>query len=245
MATLPFQYDVRVELPGDVWDKTTLSLSPTGDLQTVEGHNKLVTQLLRAIVNDDTSLTGMLNTSVTERQVRTLLNVILREFKQTQINDVKKSDLDFSGFIFYRKAAGTDAAFVKVSTDPIIYNFVDDNLENGTAYIYGTAKVYRNVFESIITEKMSLTPSAFLTAQTVKIGSDIVGYAENRRCTFYVNYNRKFKASELLDDLIHISVEQSETEPRQYVVSIVVQDLRGNEASITAKRLIASTVQGI
>lgn len=243
MATVPFQYDLKVALPGDIWEKATLSLSETGDLQTVEGHEKLVEQLLRAIVNDDTALTEMLNsTAVTERQLKTLFNLVLRNFKQNQIDEVKKSDPDFSGFIFYRKAAGTNDTFVKVSTDPIIHKFIDTNLDNGTEYTYGTAKVYRNVFESAFTEKMSLTPSAFLTKQTVLIGSDIVGASQNRQCEFYVNYNRRFRASELLDKIISISADQDETDPRRYVVQVVVQDLRGNEASVATRRLIASTL---
>jgi len=243
MATPPFQYDLKVELKTDPWDKATLQLSETGDLQTVEGHEKLVEQLLRAIVNDDTALTEMLNsTAVTERQLRTLFNLVLRNFKQNQIDEVKKSDPDFSGFVFYRKAAGTNEAFVKVSTDPIIHKFVDNNLDNGTEYTYGTAKVYRNVFESAFTEKMSLTPSAFLTKQTVLIGNDIVGFSQNRQCTFYVNYNRRFKASELLDKIISISAQQDDVEPRRYIVQVVVQDLKGNEASIAARRLVATTL---
>ena len=55
MATAPFQYDLKIELPGETFEKGTLALSPTGDIQTVEGHDKLVTQLLRAIVNDETA----------------------------------------------------------------------------------------------------------------------------------------------------------------------------------------------
>lgn len=243
MPTVPFQYDLKVELPGETWEKTTLVLSETGDLRTVEGHEKLVVQLLRAIINDDTALTEMLNsTAVTERQLKTLFNLVLRNFKQNQIDEVKKSDPDFSGFVFYRKAAGTNDAFVKVSTDPIIHKFIDENLDNGTEYTYGTAKVYRNVFESAFTEKMALTPSAFLTKQIVLIGSDIVGSSQNRQCTFYVNYNRRFRASELLNKIISISAEQSEIDPRRYTVQVVVQDLKGNEASVAARSLVATTL---
>lgn len=243
MPDVPFQYDLKVELKTDPWEKATLKLSETGDLQTVEGHEKLVEQLLRAVVNDDTALTEMLNsTAVTERQLNTLFNLILRNFKQTQIDAVKKSDPDFNGFIFSRKAAGTTEEFEKVSTDPIIHKFVDENLDNGTEYTYGIAKMYRNVYETFFTEKMSLTPSAFLTKQTVLIGSDIVGFSQNRQCTFYVNYNRRFKASELLDKIISISAQQDDVEPRRYVVQVVVQDLRGNQASVAARRLVATTL---
>ena len=185
----------------------------------------------------------MLNsTAVTERQLKTLFNLVLRNFKQVQIEEVKKSDPDFSGFIFYRKAAGTNEGFVKISTDPVIHKFVDTNLDNGTEYTYGIAKVYSNVFESAFTEKMSLTPSAFLTKQLVQIGNDIVGSTQNRQCTFYVNYNKRFKASELLNKIISISAEQSDTEPRRYTVQVVVQDLKGDNASVAARSLIATTL---
>jgi len=245
MQNIPFQYDFKIDLRSDPWDKATLAISPTGDIQTVEGHEKLVEQLLRATINDDTALTDLLNsTAVTARRANTLFNLILRNFKDKQIEEVKKTDPDFSGFTFYRKASGVSEAYSKISTDPIVYKLIDENLENGTEYDYGIAKRYRDVYETLFIEKMSITPSAFLTKQTIQIGHNIIAFAQDRQITFYVVYNRMFKASELLNKIISISAEQSDTEPRLYTIQIVLQDLRGNEVSLAARRLAATTLQG-
>jgi hypothetical protein len=237
MADVPVQVDLRITLPGETFERVTLALSPTGDLQLVDGREKLVEQILRAVVNDETELAKMINqTSVTNRSLYALFNLILRNFRQIQIDDVKRSDPEFSGFLIYRKAAGTTEQYVKVSPEPIIYKYIDTELTNGTEYAYAVTNVYKNVSESAFTERFSITPSRFSNKQLISVGSRAVVIPGDRQATFYVDYNRKFQASELLDKVINIDVQQGDAEPREFVVNVLVEDLNGNKVGITTKR---------
>lgn len=238
MGNVPFQKDLKIDIANNMLEKATLSLSPTGDIQLIEGREKLVAQLMRAIVNDDTALTDMINdTSITTRRVNTLFNLVLRAFRQTQIDEVKKSDPNFSGFKFYRKAINSNEDYAQASADPIVYKFVDSGLTNGTEYEYGIARIYQSIYESEFVDKFTLSPTRFTHNQKVEIGDFVVAVPGNEQITFYVDYNKKFKTSEILDEILSIDVLQDQQEPRRYTVNIVIKDLKGNKQTIATQRL--------
>lgn len=232
----PFQTDLKVlPVPSSANTKLTLSLTETGDIQVVTGNEKLVEQLTRSIVNEN-ALGTLLNSPVSTRQITTLVTLILRNFKQWQINDTKRSDASMNGFSIYRKASGIDDTFTKITASPVTYKFVDTTVTNEREYEYAIAKNYKNVFESAFLEKLSVLPTAFVSKKQTVIGDAVVAIPDSRQVTFYVDYNRYFKASELLDEVISIDVQQSETEPRAYVVHVLMRDLLGNKLSIAAQK---------
>jgi hypothetical protein len=172
--------------------------------------------------------------------LRTLFNLTLRNFRQIQLDETKKSDPDFSGFAVYRKASGTDERLKRISNQAIVSSFTDTGLENGISYDYSITKTYRNSFESGFVENFSVAPSAFTSQQQLVIGQEVVVQPGDGTITFYVDYNRKFKASELLDKVLTINTQQSSEEPRKFIVEVRVQDLLGNPVSLSTFSISAT-----
>lgn len=238
MATnIPTQIDFKIELPGETQEKATLKLSPTGDIQICEGSEKLAAQIIRAVVNDDTITNNLINAKgITTKLINTLLVQVLRQFKQTQVNDVRASDPDFSGYKIYRKASSTNDSYVQVSPDPIVWRFIDTELTNGTSYDYGITRITGNVFESAFVDTYTVTPTQFSNRISTTVGGQTICTPGDKQVTFNVDYNRKFKASELLEKVISIDIQQDPTEPRRYVVGVVVENFLGNKISVASKR---------
>jgi len=232
MADIPFQTDIKVTIRDD---RMTIQLSPTGDIQLVDGHQKLMSQLLRSIANDETSK-RVLNVNVKSRNLTAYINLILRAFKQVQIDEVKKIDSSLSGYAIYRKSSSTDESYSLVSSKSVTWKFVDNNLENGIVYNYGISKIYENVFESSYIDKIQIAPSHL--NQSVVIGTHTAAISGDGLVAFYVDFNRKFKKSELLNEIISISPKMDDNEPRKYSVDIQIKDLSRNIGSISTRRLI-------
>jgi hypothetical protein len=240
MATnLPYQQDIKINLPTNFSvAKATIAFSTTGDLQLVDGRTKLVEQLVHAIVNDHTSLGNIINTpNISDRYINSLITLIMRDFKQNQIQDTKKSDEDLTGFSVYRKLYGSTDDFTKVSKGPVTWRFADTGLDNGTKYSYGVSKIYKNTYESGFCDKFTVTPTHFILDQDTFIGNSSIIIEYDQQNIIYVDYNRLFKGSELLDDIVRITAEQDPTEPRLYTVNIVLKDLKGDNVSIAATRI--------
>lgn len=242
--TTPVQTDFKINLPGDVHQRCTLQISETGDLVTCDGTEKLVSQLIRAVVNEDTITRNMINEKVNlERSLTALLTSVFRNFRSVQVEEVNTTDVNFNGFNFYRRAAGTRGTYALVSKNPVKWRFIDNNLFNDTLYEYGVTKVFRNTFETSYLDKFSIRPSSNATNQRTVMGQDVVAMSGNKNITFYVNYNRLFKASELSEEISNIYVTQSETDPRKYTVEFTVEDHLGNKNNLTAYRLMASNLR--
>jgi hypothetical protein len=236
-----FQKDVKIEqvnLSDDRFERVTLSLGPTGDLTLVEGRSKLAEQLLRAIVNDKTLTQGIsLNyTALTPRYVNTLFTLILRNFKDEQIYQTDQSNSRFLGYSILRfDGFVTTANFTKISTNPVTWKFEDTGLLNGFTYTYAIKKAYGTV-ESAILERIRVTPTQFQDSQNPIIGSNLVAIPGNKAVTLYVNYNRFFKESELLDSIQNIEVTQSAQEPRRFIVDVTINNLSRNKISLSTAR---------
>lgn len=242
-----FLYDLGVSFTDDTLGSTgiagkgTLLLSPTGDLTFVGGKSKLLTQLARALMNEQVNLP--LNAQgVAPREIKTLVTLILRSFRQTQISQLNAINPDFVGYSIYRRGGpigftgDTSDTFTKVSRDPITHIFTDVGLENGIAYAYGFTQVLKDGTESPMVEQLSLIPSQFLSKQTVVIGSYIVGVPTNKRVTIYANTNRLYRQSELLDDITQILVYRDSAEPRRFAVEVSLTNVLGSKLSLAIGR---------
>lgn len=239
MTTLITQTDLKITDSTNYTNtqKATLALSPTGDLLLVSGHDKLCEQILRAIANDSALGGGVLNKPTSVKNLRTLVTMILRTFRQNQIIETKKMDPDFDGFGFFRKASGTSADYTRVSGGPVVYKFVDTNLEDNVIYDYGITKMYNGVFESNFVEKLSITPTSFLDTEEIVVGNSVIALPESRQITFYVDYNRTFLASEILDTIVSISIEQDQQEPRKFTIQVLVTDYSGNQVPVSSRKI--------
>ena len=236
-STIAYRKDMRITMPTNTSQRCTLYIDK-GDIQLVDGRTKLVEQLIRAIVNDNTMLRDLINTTgATERQFYTLMVTILTNFKNTQSNEVYSSETDFSGYNIYRKAAGTNDSYALVSKNPIIYKFVDTNVVNGIKYNYGLAKVYNDVFETEYVDSYYIGPSQFATQQELLIKKYSIAWAGSSAITFYVDYNKRFRTDELLSDIKSIVPYQDGTDPRMWHVNIVVEDYSENAIGITSEKI--------
>lgn len=236
MADSIFQSDLKIKIPIEAGEKATLTLNERGELQLIDGRDKLSAQLIRALVND-TGISGqVMNSPVAGRSLRVLLNLVLRNFRQNQLDKINRVDPDFSGFSFYKLNTNSTTTYTKISPDFVTYSFTDTGLTNGIQYKYAVSKAYGSKFESSFTETIIVTPSSFTSKQEVVIGKDVVGMPGDGKVDFYVVYNPKFKGSEILEDLLDLEVKQDPTEPRRYTANIVVQDLAGGQNSIAATR---------
>lgn len=240
MSDLILQGEVKVKAPTEGGEKVTIALNERGDIQLVHRDSKLSTQLIRAFVNDNTVLNTVLNTPVSTRNLKILINLILRNFRQTQLDIVNNADPSFSGYAFYRLNTG-NSSYTKVSPGYVTYTFADTELTNNTAYKYALTRGYNGNFESNFVEKITATPTAVVNNQEIVVGQNVVAIPGNARIDFYVVYMAKYSASELLNDVRSIEVNQDSTDPRRYVVDVVVETLLGNQVSVAARRKNPST----
>lgn len=236
-----FQKDIKIEQVNQTderFERVTISLGPGGDILLVEGRDKLAEQLLHAIVNDNTLTQGIsLNYSaLTPRYINTLFTLILRNFKEEQIAQTEQSDPRFIGYSLYRfDGFVTSSNFVKISSNPVTWKYEDLELNNGFSYTYAIKRDY-GTFESSILERVQVTPTAFQDQQNPIIGDNLVAMPANKQVTLYVNYNRYFKTSELLDSIQSIEVLQDTSEPRKFTVNITINDLDDNRVSLSTAR---------
>jgi len=236
MADAEYTSDLRIKVPVDYGEKATLTLNERGDLQLIDGRDKLSAQLIRAVVNDNAVGQSVINSPLNTRNLKILFNLILRNFRQVQIDTVNQLDPSFSGFSFYRLNTGASTTYTKVSANFVISKFTDTGLSNGTTYKYAITKAYSGKFESAFTEKISIVPSSLSSKQEIIIGTNVVGIPGDRKVDFYVTANAKYKGSELIEDILELDVQQSTVDPRMCTVNIVVQDLRGMQVPIAAVR---------
>lgn len=224
--------DLRVTMPDNTNRKCTLVIE-NGDIQVVTGKNKLITQLIRSIVNDSTLLRDMINTTgATERQFSTLVTTILRNFKNVQIQDVNDIDTNFTGYNIYRRASGSSNNYEKVSRIPVTHYFTDTDLYNGFEYTYGLTKVFNGVFESAFVDFYTISPSYYESQQELLIGNNSFVEAGDQSATFYVVYNKKIVATELLNKIVSVVPYQDSTDPRIWHVNVVVEDYAENQLGL-------------
>jgi hypothetical protein len=241
-----FQYDLKVNFKetesSGFAPKATLSLSATGDLQFVSGKDKLVMQLIRALVNQRVGLPFNIPADTSGRQLQTLVSLVLRNFKRIQVEETDLINPNFIGFTIYRRggpmgfSGDTSDTFVKISKDEVTHKFLDLNLSNGSVYEYGISKTFRNGAVSPQLEQINVTPSQFLSNQKLVIGTNIIGIPGNETVTLYVNTNRLYKKSELLESIEEIRTYVDATEPRRMVVDIEIRNLLDSLISLAIGR---------
>jgi len=239
------QYDLGVNFKQEITGfspKATLTLTPTGDLQFINGKSKLVTQLMRALVNEKVGLPLNIPADTSGRQLQTLISLILRNFKRIQVEETDLINPNFIGYTIYRRGGPVDFSgdtsdtFVKISKSEVTHRFSDLNLENGSVYEYGISKTFRRGAVSPQVEQINVTPSQFLTNQKIVIGTNIVGIPGNESVTLYVNTNRLYKKSELLETIEEIKTYIDETEPRRMLVDIEIRNLLDEFVSLAVGR---------
>jgi hypothetical protein len=236
MVDLPTQVDFKIAMSGayEVSNikKATLALSPTGDIQIVEGRDKLAQQLLRLIVNDSSQFGNFLNAPVSiARQLTALAVVYLREFKQRQIDETRKNEEDFIGYYIYRRAVG-DPNYARITKTPVIWKYLDSGLSNSIEYEYQLTKLYTTGYESNPVDFFIASPTQFSSEKDVVINDLSCAFTGNGQVYIFVDYNRLFIGSELLNKILSITPSQDADEPRRFVLDIEVEDLAGNKTSI-------------
>ena len=229
--TVPFQSDIRINLPEGT-KRATIRLNERGDLYFVNGLTKLIQQLYRAIINEESVSGGWLN-STNNIDVKAVISTILRNFKQEQINYLRKNDPDLSGYYIWKKASGTSEAMSKIS-EVTNHKYLDSELNNGDTHVYGISRLYKGVYESDIIEQLEVTPTAFTERQTPVIGENFVVIPGDKSVTVYVNFSKMFKSSELISKIHTIEVFNDESEPRKKTIFVEIENLRGEKLSISS-----------
>lgn len=234
-----FTSDIKITTPSEYKQKATLAISTTGDIVLVDGREKLAEQILRAVVNEKTALKSFMNSpSVSTRTLTSLFTIIMRAFKQVQVAETRKSDPNFSGFAIYRKAAGTSESYLRVSSNTVTTNFTDVGLVNGTTYSYGITRTFKGTYETTFSDQFTITPYKSTEARQILFGKYSCIASGDSEVSVFVDYNRNFKASELLNDVVGIYAKQ-QADPRGYTVDVLVTDMAGNKVSISSQRLKA------
>jgi len=240
-----FQYDLGVVFKGEgngFTPKAALALSPTGDIQFVSGKDKLIAQLVRAIINEKVGLPLNIPIDTASRQASTLISLILRNFKRIQVEETDLINPDFIGYTIYRRggpvsfSGDTSDTFVKISKSEITHKFSDLHLENGSVYEYAIAKTYRNGAVTSQLEQINVTPSQFLSKQKLVIGSNVIGISGNEAVTLYVITNKLYKKSELLETIEEIRVFVDTLEPRGLIIEVEIRNLLDTLISLSIGR---------
>lgn len=235
MAISPFQSEIKIDLPNKNRQKATVALSPTGDIQLVSGRDKLVTQMVRAIVNENVFTGDVINSNISsDRAMKALIVNVFRNFRANQIKYVNASDPDLSGYSVWRKAAGSTEDYVRVSSRAVTSKYIDTGLTNGQQYIYGISRIYQDVFETNFIDTFTATPTGFASKQEWIVGSVYSALPGDSNVTIYVAYNLQFMASELLEKILDIQVMQSTTEPRRWIIYVQIEDFLGAPVNISA-----------
>lgn len=240
-----YQSDVTISNPQESNTKVTLKLSPTGDLQLSSGQNKLVPQIIRALINDTSPLKDLINSKVSQGKLTAIVTNILRNFKNNQLDTVNGQDSDMLGFKLYRKAAGISDEFIEVSNSIIQWTYEDLNLSNNTTYTYGLTKYFTNTSETEFIDQIDIFPTKNAAQQQIIIGNAGIFISGDSKVTLYTDFNVFFKREELLDNIVNIEVSQDKEEPRKYNVLVTVETVLGKEVTISARRLNASTLEPI
>ena len=243
---LEFSYytqDVRVTNPQS-GSKVTLQLTSTGDLQLTSGQDKLTSQLIRTLINDDSPLKDLINQKVSKGKLNSIVTTILKGFKNTQLDTVNGQNPTLTGYMLHRKAAGTSGDFVQVGNSIIEWKLEDLNLTNNMKYSYALSKIYDNGSESSFIDMIEITPTKNLNKDVI-IGNGGIFVAGDAKVTVYTNYNLYYRTTEILNDIESIEVTQDKLEPRKYNVLVTVKTLAGNTVTLSAQRLNASTLMPI
>ena len=166
---LEFSYytqDVRVTNPQS-GSKVTLQLTSTGDLQLTSGQEKLTSQLIRTLINDDSPLKDLINQKVSKGKLNSIVTTILKGFKNTQLDTVNGQNPTLTGYMLHRKAAGTSGDFVQVGNSIIEWKLEDLNLTNNMKYSYALSKIYDNGSESSFIDMIEITPTKNLNKDVI------------------------------------------------------------------------------
>jgi len=241
MADLPFQCELKINMPNANRSKATLALSPTGSVQLISGREKLVTQMVRAIVNENVFSGNVLNSNTgSARSLQALVTNVYRKFRERQVQYVNSNDPDLTGYSIWRKAAGSDTDYVRVSTRAVTWKYVDSNLENGTQYLYGISRIYKDTFESQFVETFAATPTAFAKNQEWLTGNYYSAVPGDSNLTIFVDYNRQFKGSELLNKILDIITTQDSNDPRKWIIQAQIEDYLGSQVNVSSPKSIVS-----
>jgi len=235
-----YQSDLRVNFPSGNQTKCKLSLSSTGDLQFVSGKEKLVTQMLHAIVSDDSFNGKFLNLKSSQaRTLNTLVVTILKTFRDVQINYIEESNPNLTGFCIWRKASGSDDSFSRVSGNGVTWKFTDSSVINGTAYTYAVSRIERNVFESKYVDIVDVTPVPSAIQSIMVFGNYSLFIPENNAVTVYVNYNKRFMGSEVIDSIEDVSAEQDQADPRKWTVTVQIRTVKNELVTVSSIQYVA------
>lgn len=242
MADLPYQCEIKIDLPSGNRSKSTIALSPSGDIQLITGRDKLVTQMVRAIVNENIFSGNVLNSNIRSTSaLQALVTNVYRNFRTRQVKYVNANDPDLTGYSLWRKAAGSDTEYARVSTRAITWLYTDSNLENGVQYQYGLSRIYKDSFESQFIETFTATPTAFTKNQEWLTGNYYSAVPGDETLTVYVDYNRQFKASEILNKLLDVIAIQDSTDPRKWIIHVQVEDYVGSIVNVSSPKSIVSS----
>ena len=223
--------------------RASISLSPTGDIQVVNGKDKLAVQIARSLVNESVDV-PINEYGVTSRQLSTLISLILRKYKSNQVDETNRIDTNFLGYNIYRKSDPTTLSvdssdtFTKISKDPVVHKFVDTGLSNGTTYNYRISKQLKRGFEGPSIEQINITPSQRTADHRVVIGTNLTGVSGDQSATLYVNTNRLYFKEELMGSIVSIDSERSEEDPRRWNIEVEITTLNGDLLSLSIGRQI-------
>lgn len=219
----------------------TLQLSSTGDIVLVYGRDKLLTQIMRAVVNERVSgsLKNLNEGAAQTRVVKALMTSTFRGLRSDQIKETVRIDPDILGYsLKIYKYTGTAYTYAAVSNNPITKAYTMTGLENAKTYSFAITKVY-STLESGILDKIEVTPSAFASKQNPVIGQYFVALPGDKQITFYFDSVRDFRKSELLEEIVSIYVNQDPNEPRRYLADIKVKSLDDKEISFSPQKMKA------
>ena len=234
MTDTRFKADVRVTRGSSSLGKCTISMTPYGDLDLVQSTHKLTLQVLRSLVNDSTTAGNILNVPISVvRNSKALFTSILRNMRETQIQEVSQAAPTTVGYFVYRRSTLGTELYTKVSPT-VTDSYTDYNLFNGTSYDYAFTAVDTRNNESSFFDFVTVTPASSPDDQLVVVGNNVAAFSEDQSATFYFNYPKKFMASELLDEIVSIDLTQDDAEPRRLIVEVKIKDLLGNIINISS-----------
>ena len=228
-----YNTDFKIKVIQNGSTKATLALNVNGDLQLVNGQDKLHGELIRSVINDNAKFMNVSTTS--DREVRALLFTILKRFKNSQIDEINSVNETIIGYHIYRKLSGTTDNYVKITTVPIIWSYTDSSVTNGISYEYQTKQVSSGNLEYDFSEHFIVTPTSNIENKKYAIGTNAVVYNGSNSVNFYFESVKNFKGSELIDNITDIFASPNETDPRRYVVQIILVDGVGNEVSVATQ----------
>jgi len=208
-----------------------------GQVQTVEGRQKNIQQILRAIFAKSTQA-SMQDAQLEARDAGTTVYSALQILKSKQVKVVNSGYPELVGWKIYR---GVGDEFQLISGDlTVAHTFTDEDLSNGELYFYGIKRVALlggiQVEEADFVNIFAVVPSGAQRYQKWLLQSHVLVRPGDQQVQFWLNTNTIFYGDELIRNILGVTAVKP-LDPRQVRLRLTIEDFNQERMPLNTSEL--------